>query len=701
MANKSKGTLYRVPYFMKEGEQMLQALFTNNIDCVTVEGLTQWDMGQELQITLSGLPSSFQVHFANKGSKEAYVVEATATSGVAIVPIPNAVLRSDKTVVAWVYITGTETGETIRTIILPITPRTKPSDYVYIETGTLTYNIVIAEAMKVLESEANAKEYMETAKDYMESAKESELLAEMYKNTAFSGTPEGYEALVEQVNRMDIATSSDYTLPNSKKGGYRLNDLVGNTVQNGEPTPSTPLAIENTFDCVEMTQGNYDLTSGKYVSNDKYICSKRSIPCKSGDVIKLSLENLAEVARIFYYNDNTFVSASASANVTKFNKTVPDGVNNFKFAFNHSSGLDVETFGKIQLTVNGKYVGQIVEHGKNLLGNVVKATNSTFDSVNGRLVGTATINTTLSTGKIQLFNNGTFVRELIAEIGSGIRVIELIKDATFNQIVLGFNGNKQDQVVYFDISHLENGVTYYIQFNVGTLVANGGTISNIMITTSSTYDDTYEPYTEKVTTFYLNEPLRATDRIVRKDGVIYENHRRGSVVLEGSKFVSDYSSGETKGLYWTTQFDSLAVGNFDTLCTHFVKCAGTSANINELQIHNATTNKVCFIVDRAQFPTLADFKTWVDENNVIVEYDLAEETYTPLDTDSQLALNDMVTFNGTTHIEVDSKIPPTSISGEYGTSQVGAYTLKAMNVAENNAIKIEDAVNTMLLIGAQ
>ena len=120
---------------------MIEAIFTNGVDEITAAGLTQWDTGQKLKIQLSDLPAKFQVHFANyKCSKEALVVEATSSGGLAIVPIPNIILQQASRAVAWVYITDENNGtETIKTIYMPIQGRAKPSTYAYTEIEILTY----------------------------------------------------------------------------------------------------------------------------------------------------------------------------------------------------------------------------------------------------------------------------------------------------------------------------------------------------------------------------------------------------------------------------------------------------------------------------------------------------------------------------------------------------------------------------------
>ena len=70
--------------------------------------------------------------------------------------------------------------------------------------------------------------------------------------------------------------------------------------------------------------------------------------------------------------------------------------------------------------------------------------------------------------------------------------------------------------------------------------------------------------------------------------------------------------------------------------------------------------------------SLEEFKTWLDENEVYLEYELATPTTETLDTATQIALNSLETYNGVTYINVDSRTLPSEVKGEYGTSKVGA-----------------------------
>lgn len=124
---------------------MLKAVFSDGIDEITITGLTQWDTGQKLEITLADLPTNFEVHFAQyRRSEIAYVVKATSNGGVATVSIPNKILQvASKSACAWIYIPSDDGHETIKTINLPIKERARPADYVYKEEEILYFEKVM------------------------------------------------------------------------------------------------------------------------------------------------------------------------------------------------------------------------------------------------------------------------------------------------------------------------------------------------------------------------------------------------------------------------------------------------------------------------------------------------------------------------------------------------------------------------------
>lgn len=106
----------------------IKAVFPAGVTDLTVHGLHQWDRGQILEIHDSTLPASIEVHFAHRGMDVAPVVLCSVADGVATARIPDVCLKQTTPVVAWVYEANDASGQTIRTIIMPLVARARPEN---------------------------------------------------------------------------------------------------------------------------------------------------------------------------------------------------------------------------------------------------------------------------------------------------------------------------------------------------------------------------------------------------------------------------------------------------------------------------------------------------------------------------------------------------------------------------------------------
>ena len=112
----------------------ITANFSGGDRVVTTAPLYQWDTGQKL--ALSGLPqtaSDIQVHFANAAMHQAIVKATELVDSLPTCDIPNEFLQfgSAAKARAWVFYRASDTeGYTVRTVLIPVTPRKRPNDYV-------------------------------------------------------------------------------------------------------------------------------------------------------------------------------------------------------------------------------------------------------------------------------------------------------------------------------------------------------------------------------------------------------------------------------------------------------------------------------------------------------------------------------------------------------------------------------------------
>ncbi len=110
---------------------MIEVTFSSSTKEASAFGLTQWDKGQKLKIIWADLPENFQVHFSSRSSKEAVVTEAKGQSGVAVVDIPDELLKSSEDIFAWIYLTeNSDIGESVKRAVLYVRPRAKPHSLV-------------------------------------------------------------------------------------------------------------------------------------------------------------------------------------------------------------------------------------------------------------------------------------------------------------------------------------------------------------------------------------------------------------------------------------------------------------------------------------------------------------------------------------------------------------------------------------------
>lgn len=108
---------------------MIRATFNDNEEYIRVNGLTQWDYGQELQIIGLGPVQNAEVHFALEGRREAEIQMVKIENEILYARIPDKLLEKGENIKAYVYLATPDHGETIKTIAMPVVRRPRPDDY--------------------------------------------------------------------------------------------------------------------------------------------------------------------------------------------------------------------------------------------------------------------------------------------------------------------------------------------------------------------------------------------------------------------------------------------------------------------------------------------------------------------------------------------------------------------------------------------
>lgn len=105
----------------------IKAVFLLGQTEITVNGLHQWDYGQQLEIHAPDLPALVEVHFACIGMKEAVVRPCSVVNGVGTVAIPDQCLEQTAPIMAWIYEIDGTTGATVKTAVLKVAERARPA----------------------------------------------------------------------------------------------------------------------------------------------------------------------------------------------------------------------------------------------------------------------------------------------------------------------------------------------------------------------------------------------------------------------------------------------------------------------------------------------------------------------------------------------------------------------------------------------
>ena len=178
---------------------MISVTFTADVEnIVATEHLYQWDNGQKLSI--SGVGTTADIHFANKKSEKALVVTPTITSGAMVAFIPNSLLADPYPILAYVYVPSDNGSKTIKSVTIYVEARKQPSDFVLEEDeGVTTLESISQRVNEMIQSATNqintAVSNMQTDYGNFKTTIQSEL-ADMVANTTIpnADTVDGHHA---------------------------------------------------------------------------------------------------------------------------------------------------------------------------------------------------------------------------------------------------------------------------------------------------------------------------------------------------------------------------------------------------------------------------------------------------------------------------------------------------------------------------
>ncbi len=218
----------------------LEAHFSEGVNAITLENLTQWDKDVLLHISGEGMPEVFEIHIGYEGISKAYRFPVATPEETTTIVIPDVLLQQTRTIKAWVYAINTEGCRTEKTITIPVFKRERPADY---ESST----------------EPTQKDAIEqliiSTNELIESTNE---LAEVAKMILFAKASEANKVyfLTTEVNGGEIAAKAKLRSP------WKVVETVRKAIESG----AVNISIKGTFH-IRVNGGG---------SGDAYLMNKNS-----------------------------------------------------------------------------------------------------------------------------------------------------------------------------------------------------------------------------------------------------------------------------------------------------------------------------------------------------------------------------------------------------------------------------------------
>lgn len=285
--------------------------------------------------------------------------------------------------------------------------------------------------------------------------------------------------------------------------------------------------------------------------------------------------------------------------------------------------------------------------------------------------------------------NGTYSSNTSVNLGSrylseGTYTISLTNSLPNNSyIYLGANGSIATAI--------RNKATFTLteEQNVPMrLVVKAGTYSNfttkIMIEKGMVVTD-YEPHQQQTEYFPLSERQKLyKNSYLADDGI---HHKRKQVVLDGTEtgwYTLANQTGTNTSYFCIPKSDMKKASTL--ICDKFIN--RNVWNTDEEGIQSIIDNLIRLRINTSRASTVAELKTWLSNNHIRVEYELAEEEIVPYTEDQKEAwekLRHFTLFRGINNITSTANAKITYVR-DNGLSDT--YETKR-NVKENHYTKIE------------
>jgi len=215
-----------------------------------------------------------------------------------------------------------------------------------------------------------------------------------------------------------------------------------------------------------------------------------------------------------------------------------------------------------------------------------------------------------------------------------------------NKNFLGYDTNLQ-------IDNYKNwNVTKYVRLRID---CSENAVTNLQLEIG-TVATPYDPYKEQTVYFPLGEGQKLMEGSYLADDGIH--HTRKKVVLDGTKtgWYTLANQTSTNTSYFCIPISDMKKAS-TLICDKFIN--RNVWNTDEEAIQSIIDNFIRLRINTSRASTVAELKTWLSNNPITVEYELAEEEivpYTETQKEAWEKIKNMILYKGTNHISCTGKL---------------------------------------------
>ena len=292
---------------------------------------------------------------------------------------------------------------------------------------------------------------------------------------------------------------------------------------------------------------------------------------------------------------------------------------------------------------------EVKVENKNLWDNTNVAQLNKVSYQNGIYTASDNDNKSVLQYKVQQYTDtsfiyGTQIDKTIS--GTGIYYFTGTKVSNAKMVRIGNNGATSEFIVKYSLDDIQVGEQFTIALEVTDTTIGASKFKNVMLLKGAIQSSDYEPHQSQIVYFPLGEEKLMKGDYLADDGI---HHKRKQVVLDGSDDENWHKSQSYNGSYYASQVLLKCVAFGECKCDFFKK-----ADIsNPSQIKTNYQLGTCFIENDSGIfdcwyddgtANLANWKTWLSEHPITVEYELAEEEIVPYTEAQQEAWNKIKNF---------------------------------------------------------